>query len=383
MSKKIKVMQLVWRLSTGGAERMVVNFHNSLKDNPQIEVRTLSFTPQSNDLYESQIVKDSSVAFIPKHFSEKLPSVIGKAVRKLVYPKFRKKWLISQVEEFSPDILHIHLAGIAAEMYDVCRKLPKSIKIIYHLHSMPEAIGDDRRRIIRRAVEEKVYTPLCVTQLQRESAVSFYGIDENADIVYNGIDIKPFLECEMTDSDKQELKKSLGIDEDALVVGCVGRGAEIKNYPKLAAAVGELSKSRKTAFLVVGKIPKELADDIYNNAKNATVVLTGQRSDTNRLYRIMDVFALASFYESSSIVTVEAQLSGVPCVISDRISDEVIISDAVMKCSPDASEKEWAEKISQSAGKTAVLSENYRRFDFNESVKELIRIYSSLTDAEL
>ena len=378
MEKRIKVMQVVWRLNTGGAERMVVNFHNNFVNCDDVDIRTLSFTPCKGDLLEEE-VKHEGVFYIDNFWGDRLPGPFSKVMRKLFYYKHRNKWFKKQIDEFAPDIIHIHLANMASELYGFCKKLPPSIKVIYHLHSMPEAVSEKYRKNICRGVKEKVYMPVCVTELQKNSAEKIYGISKDTPIVYNGIDQSVFLNCEMSAEEREKLKAELDIPQDAFVVGCVGRIAAIKNYELLAGAAGNIAERKKTVFLVVGHNEADLETEIIKHAQNAKVIFTGPRSDTNRLYKIMDVFALASFFESSSIVTVEAQLSGVPCIISDRISDEVIISDGVAKVSPYAEPDVWAKAIEEAQGKCIKLSD-VERFDFNNSVDSLLRLYRKVVE---
>ena len=59
------------------------------------------------------------------------------------------------------------------------------------------------------------------------------------------------------------------------------------------------------------------------------VFFLGQRSDTNKLYSVFDVFCLPSLYEGLPVVGVEAQANGVPCVFSDRITKEILASSRV------------------------------------------------------
>ena len=54
-----------------------------------------------------------------------------------------------------------------------------------------------------------------------------------------------------------------------------------------------------------------------------SVIFTGARSDVNKLYSVMDVFCLPSFYEGMPVVAWEAQANGLPCVFSDKVSKEV------------------------------------------------------------
>lgn len=376
--KKIKVMQVVWRFNTGGAERMVVSFHNHFSKSEEVDIRTLCFTPSKHELWEDELSSDGRVVYIPEFWADKMPGIIKKIGNRLFRKRFRSNWFLTQVYEFQPDIVHIHLSNLASELYEVCKSLPSNIKIIYHMHSMPEAVEERFIPNIKKAFASGLYNPICVTELQKSSAEKIYGISDNAIVVRNGIDQTKFTGflCDSESLEKQ--RKELAIPVDHFVVGCVGRGAPIKNYPLLAKIAGRLSHERSTTLLIIGEISSKLKETILKESESANVVFAGQRKDTELLYRIMDVFVLTSFYESSSIVTVEAQLSGVPCVISDSISDEVVISDCVSKVSVNTSVDEWVHEIKDSEKKITTIND-LNRFDFNNSVQVLLDAYNNLS----
>ena len=59
------------------------------------------------------------------------------------------------------------------------------------------------------------------------------------------------------------------------------------------------------------------------------VKFLGVRKDVRRLMQAADCFLLPSFYEGLPIVAVEAQAAGLPCFLSDQISEETKLSDLV------------------------------------------------------
>ena len=376
----VKVLNLVWKLNTGGAERMLVNYHNYfVKSHGAVTMKTLCFSKPCGGTIEKEIDgSNDSVVYIPLFWGDNLPGIIRKMVRRLFYPSFRRKWLFEQVKQFSPDIIHIYLANLAAEFAEACNRLPKSIKIIYHLHSMPETINEAQRRKIERAIVSGLYHPLCVTEQQRLSAIQYYHIPADAPVIYNGIDVTRFTQCRVTDLELLQYKKKLGIEEEDLVIGAVGRGAPVKNYPLIAKAAAIIAELRKAVLLIVGEIPQDLKENILKDAGTAKVIFTGQNSEMEIMYRLMDVFVLASFFESSSIVTVEAQLSGLPCVISDKVSPEVVISDGVTQLSPKETPEKWAEYILSAVGKRVKLLDE-TKFDFRKSAEKMEQLYQYLT----
>ena len=74
------------------------------------------------------------------------------------------------------------------------------------------------------------------------------------------------------------------------------------------------------------------------------VIFTGTRSDVNELMQAMDMFVFPSLYEGLPVTMIEAQAAGLPCVISDYVSEECIVTSeliSVMKLSD--SVEMWAE----------------------------------------
>ena len=60
----------------------------------------------------------------------------------------------------------------------------------------------------------------------------------------------------------------------------------------------------------------------------------------------MDVFVFPSLYEGLPVTMVEAQASGMPCIISDKVPTECILTEGLVNIMPlSASPEAWAEKI--------------------------------------
>lgn len=75
------------------------------------------------------------------------------------------------------------------------------------------------------------------------------------------------------------------------------------------------------------------------------VLFLGFRNDINELMQAMDVFVLPSLWEGLPFTLVEAQAAGLPCVISDVVSDESIVTDLIKKESLKQSAEIWAKKF--------------------------------------
>jgi glycosyltransferase involved in cell wall biosynthesis len=73
-------------------------------------------------------------------------------------------------------------------------------------------------------------------------------------------------------------------------------------------------------------------------------MMIGVRRDVNELLMAMDIFVMASFFEGMPNAVIEAQATGLKCIISDTITREADITGLV-KYLPLGNAKVWAEAI--------------------------------------
>ena len=85
------------------------------------------------------------------------------------------------------------------------------------------------------------------------------------------------------------------------------------------------------------------------------------RSDVQDLYNAMDLFVLPSYYEGLPVVGVECQANGLPIVVSNRVTDELYISD-LLSFLPLENKYEWIEKIEEKY--------NFKRKDVDKELDE-------------
>ena len=99
----------------------------------------------------------------------------------------------------------------------------------------------------------------------------------------------------------------------------------------------------------------------------------------------MDVFVFPSLWEGLGIVVIEAQASGLPCILSEAIPQDVAITDLVKYYNLNQNPSEWAAAISQySTCKRNKLSEDnlnqMKKFDIVYISKEIEKFYLDLME---
>ncbi|MGH7268979.1 MAG: glycosyltransferase, partial [Polyangiaceae bacterium] len=130
-------------------------------------------------------------------------------------------------------------------------------------------------------------------------------------VVLNGIPLDRF----HPDADAgARVRRELGIDADAFVVGSVGRLAPEKQYPVLVRAIAPiLSRSVRLVLVGDGDARRDIERSI-TPAMAPFVTLTGLRRDVPALLASFDLFALTSRTEGLPLAVPEAMASGLPVV---------------------------------------------------------------------
>lgn len=147
---------------------------------------------------------------------------------------------------------------------------------------------------------------------------------------------------------RNETRRELGIPDDAFVVGHVGRFNQQKNHLFLIDIFSEIVKRKSGAFLLLvgrGETREAVEKYVVELGLADQVVFAGVRSDVSRLYSAMDTFVFPSLYEGLPNVIVEAQANGLPCVISDTITKEVMVCGNVSCCSLSKDPRDWASAV--------------------------------------
>ena len=178
---------------------------------------------------------------------------------------------------------------------------------------------------------------------------------------------------------RNEVRARYGISDDDFVVGHVGRFFPQKNHEFLIDIFAELHKQMANAkLLLLGKGPlqEHIQQKVEKLGLSRCVIFAGLQRDPASFYTAMDVFCFPSLWEGLPLTLVEAQYSGLPCVMSDAVPRETAITDKVFTLSID-DVKPWCEKLS--ALNVAVDRENplikSERFDIRKCYGMLKSLY--------
>ena len=115
-----------------------------------------------------------------------------------------------------------------------------------------------------------------------------------------------------------------------------------------------------------------------------SILFLGNRDDVYRLYQAMDVFVLPSRYEGLPVVGVEAQAAGLPCVLSDKMTEETKMTENAGFLSIDDGIDNWADvvpsKMKFQRNASAYRDIRKAGFSINERANRLTEFYKGVLE---
>ncbi|MBM6723633.1 glycosyltransferase [Pseudoflavonifractor phocaeensis] len=284
------------------------------------------------------------------------------------------------------DVVHLHTSfwkRLLIEELAVQYHVPK---IIVHSHSAFVEGADPliRQNMLRVHLElREQFNPSLATDFwacSKAAADWLFGDQiprEKIKILKNAIDAGQY---RFDRQIRERTRKSLGLD-GKFVMGHVGRFAFAKNHEFLMEVFREVSRAEpEVVLLLVGAGPLE--SDIQKKAEQAglsnRVIFAGQRKDVPALLQTMDVFCLPSRFEGLGIVLVEAQAAGLPCLISQAVPEEGVLTDLVTRLPLERNL--WVEKIRGLCHEDLIRPDTLRAitdagYNIKYQIREIERLY--------
>ena len=327
----IRVLNLFTIMDRGGAETMVMNYYRHI-DRTKVQFDFLVHREQRG-AYDDEI------------------EALGGRIYRLcpIYPQnfARYKRDLRGFFQAHPEykIIHSHMSELGYFAFREAEQQGVPVRIC-HAHNAPH--GFDAKMIVRTYLKKRMMPHLThLFMCGEESGKWLYGEKNKSRFIMlnNAIDAASYT---YDLSKREELRRQLGL-ADELVIGHVGRFNPQKNHPFLIDIFAALLKKEPNAVLLLAGGGEDMPK-IQAKAQALGVAehvrFLGVRSDVADLMQAMDVFVLPSLYEGLPVTMVEAQAAGLPCIISDKVPPECILTEGLVDIMTlSASPEAWAEKI--------------------------------------
>lgn len=248
--------------------------------------------------------------------------LISKEDGLLQYFKQLKLYLKSQ----SFDVAYIHGSSASIVLEMIATRLAGIKRIVTHSHN---TTGNHPfiHKLLRPLVNSIATIRLGCGM---EANKWMYG-NKKCEFIPNGIDVERFAYS----AEKRKTKRAeLGISENAFVIGHVGAFNDQKNHQFLLQFFSGLLQKYKNLDVIllcigVGDKLQSMQDFANELGIGNRVMFLGQRTDVAELQNAMDFFVLPSLFEGFPIVAVEAQASGLQCLISETVDKTVDMTGLV------------------------------------------------------
>jgi glycosyltransferase involved in cell wall biosynthesis len=200
-------------------------------------------------------------------------------------------------------------------------------------------------------------------------------------VLINGIDTKEFFYSEEL---RTESRKELQL-RDEIVLCNVGRINGNKNQVFLIDILKELRKRiPKAILLLVGPCSdeeyKKIVTKINNERLNKYVVIVGETDQVNKYLNVADYFILPSLFEGLSLASIEAQRTGLRCLLSTGVPPESKVTALAQREPLESGAEEWAKIVEK--GLSEMQSRRSEKFSeiytMDGMANHLSKIYSAL-----
>lgn len=211
------------------------------------------------------------------------------------------------------EIMHAHTRVAQVLTYLVSKRT--NIPYVTTCH------GFFKPRIFRRVFPCWGETCIAISEAVRAHLVNDFGVKkENIAVVHNGVEIERFSPDKFSRMEKDEFKKSYGLNSDSPVIGTVARLSPVKGQRYLILAMKNIVKAKpETQALLVGNGPEKgsLINQVKELGLEKNVFFSPSTLDTTIPLSIMDIFAFPSLIEGLGLAIIEAQAMSLPVVASD------------------------------------------------------------------
>lgn len=331
MKSPIRVLQILGIVAGGGVESVVMTYYKHI-DRAKVQ-------------YDFIVHDDNKI-----DITNKVEAMGGKVYK--VTPYYKNPIAFVQdvyqiIKQHHYTIVHSNMNTISAFPLFAAWLSGVPVRIL-HNHSTSSP-GETKRNIMKAILRPfaKLFANhyFACSQL---AADWMYGKklahSDKVQIINNAIDLQKFA---FSADKRKKLRQELGLTNE-FVIGHVGRFMFQKNHEFLIDIFAEFHAEHADTVLILigdGPLHPAIEQKVRDLHLQDNVKFLGLRSDVQDLYNAMDLFLLPSHYEGLPVVGVEAQANGLPIIVSDKVTQELKMTNVIAYQPLASGAKAWAEKV--------------------------------------
>ncbi|MEH7444053.1 glycosyltransferase family 1 protein [Bacillus sp. JJ1122] len=369
MGSPIRVLHVVVNMNRGGAETLLMNLYRNI-DRSKIQ---FDFLTCKEGVFDQEIIELGGKVHRIPYITEVGHSEYIRAL----------KLFFSENPNYK--IVHSHMDKMSGFPLRAAKQAGIPVRIA-HSHSTRSEGG-----II--ASTYKWFAGNMITKYatnfvacSKEAADWLFKHDsKQALILKNGIQSDKF---QFSMKKRKENRDKLEVPIDHFAIGHVGRFSAPKNHFFLLEIFKDfLVLNENAILLLVGDGPllpevKKKAEEMELSSK---VKFLGNRDDVDCVLQTLDLFLFPSLFEGFPVSVMEAQGSGIPCLISDCITKDVDLGSELLNFLPLKNKKAWLDKMmviknkgfNRNSHAHLLISKN--GYDIKSTSKHIQTFYTTIT----
>lgn len=370
-NKPVRVLQVLGGTSLGGAESRVMDSYRHL-DRSRIQF-DFCVHSQEEGFFDKEIESLGGHVYRVPRF---------RVVNWFSYRKAWKEFFRAHSTNGRPvhAAVHGHMTSTASIYLPIAKAAGVPLAIAHARSAgVDPGLKGAMTRFLRKNLGKKADVCLTCSRLAGEAVFGKKMVEEGRVItVPNAIDAVEFAFSKKT---RDQKRGELGIGAREFVIGHVGRFGHMKNHAFLLDVFAEIHKKLPDSrLLLVGE--GGLMDSVREKAASLglsdRVIFTGNQARVADFYMAMDFFVFPSLFEGLPGSVIEAQAAGLRCLVSDSVTDEVLITPLAQARSLTEGPSAWAQEV--------LSGRDYEReqmaqaikdagFDVSDQVKFLEKLY--------
>lgn len=361
----IRILHIVHKLDLGGMESRIMDIYRNLDH----EKYQYDFYVESGEegIFDEEVCSLGGRIFLSK----------GKRCHNIPHFKVFRQFL-EKHKEYKIVYAYNQWAGLYLKQATKC-KIPFRIANA-RTSIQTKSIKNNVKKLVKLNTNRYATHKFAVS---KKAAIWLFGNKEvdagNVKIWPNAIDTERYA---YSNKVRYEVRRELGLDNELTIIH-VGNIRIEKNHRFLFDVFSEVKRNHENSKLVLvgGGDIETLKSQMQESNIIDSVIYLGVRQDIPRLLQAGDIFIFPSLYEGFPGAVLEAEASGLNCVISDSITEEVMVTDHIKALALSRGPDIWAKTVEEFEAVDRALawkSIKNRGYDIKELANNTQRFFESL-----